>query len=393
MENNIKDRIELLKHDSRLLVEYKYNHPSDIDRIMYFKSRLLKKYDSYFNSRAYKGKMSLFNASLSKTEENYNTSSLVIANRIFKEEIGDYVKYCKLKKLFLNEEELFDKYFYYVIPLIENPIITNLYKIELFYKDCRKKGYDEKDKTKREEEEFLLREEKYNDLYDYSKFVINSYINDGDSYLFDIFLDKLGIDEQTFNTCLDVVNELDVFLYNKYLYTKKVNARTMQNYNMYQLKSIARGIETGYTFDGTPFDILEFYKLVPYKYNNKLNRYNEELRSINMNENLCINFNVRIKELGKKLSVKESALINNYINTINPPEKINLLDEKSLLFNELYMNGKRLTIEDSKKVIEYMKCKNYPFIKPVYNELLRRYVSNALVFDNLTHPVKKVLIP
>ena len=112
-----------------------------------------------------------------------------------------------------------------------------------------------------------------------------------------------------------------------------------------------------------------------------------------MNENLCINFNVRIKELGKKLSVKESTLINNYINTINPPEKINLLDEKSLLFNELYMNGKRLTIEDSKKVIEYMKCKNYPFIKPVYNELLRRYVSNVLVFDNLTHPVKKVLIP
>ena len=157
MENNIKDRIELFKHDSRLLVEYKYNHPNDIDRIMYFKSRLLKKYNSYFSSRAYKGKMSLFNASLSKTEEDYNTSSLVIANRIFKEEIGDYVKYCKLKKLFLNEEELFDKYFYYVIPLIENPIITNLYKIELFYKECRKKGSDEKDKQKKEEEAFLLR--------------------------------------------------------------------------------------------------------------------------------------------------------------------------------------------------------------------------------------------
>ena len=105
----------------------------------------------------------------------------------------------------------------------------------------------------------------YYKCYNYSKFVIEKYINDKSSYKFSDFLFELGIDNNTFDYCVNVIEELDVGLYNKYLNKKKNSVKEYQDYIYYNISNIINGIKTGKLFDGTKFNKKKFWELVPFK--------------------------------------------------------------------------------------------------------------------------------
>lgn len=84
-----------------------------------------------------------------------------------------------------------------------------------------------------------------------------------------------------FNAALKIVSEKDKLLYK--LYRKKIKYLEDSKYERAcnNLKEIALGIKTGYLSDGTEFDELQFWKLVPFKSSKGIDKDFEKFKKIN----------------------------------------------------------------------------------------------------------------
>ena len=108
--------------------------------------------------------------------------------------------------------------------------------------------------------------EDYLECYDYSKFVINGFINDN-SITFAAFLSDFGIKPSVFQFCVETVQELDKELYKKFLSSCKTKNKKYCIGCYKNIKNIINGIKTGYLLDGSKFDEEVFWELVPFKEN------------------------------------------------------------------------------------------------------------------------------
>ena len=109
-----------------------------------------------------------------------------------------------------------------------------------------------------------LQNETFYECYKYAKFVINAYIDDK-SPTFSLFLNKIGIESDTFQFCVDTIEELDIDLYRRFLKNNKEKSKQYLYGCYYNIKNIIHGIKTGKLLNGTNFNEYVFWYLVPFK--------------------------------------------------------------------------------------------------------------------------------
>ncbi len=102
--------------------------------------------------------------------------------------------------------------------------------------------------------------------YDYARRVINAYIDDIDSYNHRKFFTSIDIDKEKFLFCLKTMEIFDPNLYKRYQEKKEINKKVRYIKSRETIEDLVVEIKTGSFKDGTPFDLLEFIRKVPFKY-------------------------------------------------------------------------------------------------------------------------------
>ena len=154
--------------------------------------------------------------------------------------------------------------------------------------------------------------------------------------------------------------------------------------NISTIKNLAIGIKTGILPDGTPFDLLEFLKRVPFKHSK--------------------NFLVTIIEFMEKNTSQEYNIMISYIskNKLNSPDAFTPLNIKSLYKIKTSVYGVDITNEDNDIIIDYLKVNNIPVINKAYLFARNKYLSGEISAETVKTQKeqlckkmskKKVLIP
>lgn len=207
---------------------------------------------------------------------------------------------------------------------------------------------------------YVLKYDVYNTYYDYAKFVINYYLNFPNSSK-RIFLDTIGIDEETFVFCQNVVKELNVDLYNEFINKKHFNQKRLFYIYKRKLNYIANGLETGITEDGKVFDTLEFIKQLPFKFD--------------------ANFLAKLKNFMSTYTPNIYNPIIKYVyeNNLNYLTDTKLLDIDKLLNTKEIVKGKVISKEDKKIIIEYLRRREIPLMLKTYVIARDQYLNGELV--------------
>lgn len=91
---------------------------------------------------------------------------------------------------------------------------------------------------------------------------LKEYINSKDTVYANDFCKEIGVTPSYFKGCIKEVKISNPELYNKF---KEVNMAARLGQPIACLQAIAEGIQSGKTLDGREFNVLEFYKLAPFK--------------------------------------------------------------------------------------------------------------------------------
>lgn len=215
---------------------------------------------------------------------------------------------------------------------------------------------------KLERAKYYISFEQYFKNYNYAKFVIESYIEDEDSYKMKAFLYKFEIDKNTFNFCVHVIEECNPDLYEKYSEKVKANSHKNCMSNVQTIKGLAERIKSGLNNDGTPFTIFDFIKKVPFKsddeFPSKINRFMNKIIYINMSEHSEIMNYIRKNK------------INSYtLSGIN----IDMLAEERQT-----INGVPILKSDIELIVGFLKISKIPVNKKTYEEALKLYVAGNI---------------
>lgn len=218
-------------------------------------------------------------------------------------------------------------------------------------------------------------------FYDYAKFVIEQYVN-GESYNTRLFLASIGIDDSVLNYCAKVIEELDVDLYNAYLIKREENKFKRYEANVYAFKSIAHGIVTGYTLSNEPFDVLTFWKLVPFKFSEGLEKEFNEMESINPNVEIspASNFINKVMSFIHGATPELENIIYAYMIN-NGITKYQYVSEEQLKTmykgSKVTVNGKEIDTENEfKYIIKYLRINNYPLLTQTI-KIVREKIRNG----------------
>lgn len=309
---------------------------------------------------------------------------LSMAMEIVNSEINEYNKAEQLLKLYQSAEELRKTYALFIkfgkkdARLdVARSALDNFDNIFNTFKILEDKGVIGNVK-------YALSIKDYFDNYQYASFVIGHYITSSESYKERNFLTELGIDKEIFEFCVSTIEELDVELYKQYEDKKQQNAKIRYMHNVMTITALAEGINTGILPDGTPFDMLEFLKRVPFKYSK--------------------NFMQTITEFMKKNNPNDYNAIISYIysNRLHLGTVFNPLDTKSLYQTKTTINGIEITNEDNDTIIDYLKINNIPVISKAYTLARTKYLNGEFTAETVKDQKKelyrnrekiKVLIP
>lgn len=207
-------------------------------------------------------------------------SNLLSIISIIDSESKDYEKAYQICKIYKNAEA-FRKAYGLILKFGKNDPMFNQYleKIPQIYSQLLE--YEKRDIIANVN--YVINVEHYINNYKYAEFVIESFIASDHSYQMANFLEELGIDEEIFDYCLKTADELDQNLLDRYKQKKEEDKKNRYLANIYTFKNLANGIRTGFLFDGTPFDELEFWKRVPFKYSHGIKTEFDEYSKINPN--------------------------------------------------------------------------------------------------------------
>ena len=183
-------------------------------------------------------------------------------------------------------------------------------------------------------------------MNDKKSIIIEHYIESSESYKESEFLTELGLDKDTFNFCIQTIEELDVDLYRQFLEKKELNNKIRCVKNAEIITNLANGINTGILSDGTQFDLSEFTKRIPFK---KSNNFVSTLIDF-MKRNNPDDMNTIIKYI--------------YSNGLNTPDAFAPLDMKGIYQVKTTINGVEITNADNDIIIDCLYKKN-----PQYNSV------------------------
>lgn len=245
---------------------------------------------------------------------------------------------------------------------------------------------------------YIISIEKYLDNYEMAKKVIEAFIEDDKSYNINAFFNRMGITKEEFNFCVEAIKILDLGLFN--LYEEKLKNEDVKKYyaNIEAFRNIAHGIKTGYLLDGRVYDILDFWRLVPFiiphNEEHKTKLEFDNYKKINPKIYYSCKFLTKIDYFTRATSLEDNKVIMKYVHdnklydynyfwdgtirkahigmtisykTVNPKNK-----------KDITVRQKTLTEEDLNNILEYIKVNELPNIMQVFKIVLKRYVFDEL---------------
>lgn len=96
--------------------------------------------------------------------------------------------------------------------------------------------------------------------------IVSDFIMEKDVPTEKVFFHLKGIYEGEFKAAVEAVKNTDPYLYQKYEERMENDYEIRFNAVVNRFREIAKGIETGFLSDGKKFDVLEFWRLVPFMY-------------------------------------------------------------------------------------------------------------------------------
>ena len=192
------------------------------------------------------------------------------------------------------------------------------------------------------------------------------------------------------------MRELDVDLYQKYL-TKLENSQLEETIS-YQnrINDVVQAIKTGFFFDGTPLDLLEFLKRLPFTEKRSFfSTLREFMRNFNPEKEQTITDFVHENKLclEKTLNINQISCVNVLNSKPFPP-----LDLKSIYNRRNIIKGYELTVDDIDCIIAYLKVRGIPLLIKAYEIAKNDYIEGKFNWDTVRElqgnlPIKKTLIP
>ena len=343
---------------------------------------LIRIYRDYEAKGLFKSAKNPYKCTLEEIALRLNKINLVF--EIINSDDKDYNKVEKLLSLFKSAEEfrksyaLFNKYGKKDERL--NSAREALNNFDLLY--AKFKEYETKGIV--DNVRYVLSIQDYLQNYQYAKFAVGHYIDSSESYKENEFLTELGLDKDTFNFCIQTIEELDVDLYRQFLEKKELNNKIRCVKNAETITNLANGINTGILSDGTQFDLLEFTKRIPFKKSNNF-------------VNTLIDFMKRNNPQDMNTIVKYI-----YSNGLNTPAAFAPLDMKSIYQTKTTINGIEITNADNDIIIDYLRVNNIPLIHKTYVLARTKYLNGEITAEmvqeqkvqlELNKGPAKILIP
>ena len=197
--------------------------------------------------------------------------------------------------------------------------------------------------------EDILTKNCYLENYQYAEFVVKAYINDAISYNSARFLEKYGIDEDTFNYCVSLIQFINPILYKEYLNRYNANAMQKKESDYHAFYNLARRIDEG------NLSLIEYFKASPFKENGPI--YIDKVRSFlkygytlnKISSYLCANCVLRFRYIVKEQEIRVNRTI----------------------------NGRVLTPEDNSNIFKVMDVYDLPYIKVLYNMITEEYMNGS----------------
>ena len=337
------------------------------------KSKLRDKHRHYYASVRYEKMKDLYLPILNEIVEIYSL------------QIPEFEKLYKMSFLIGSSQELKNAYRWFVIPMINTSFIDDLVKIEEFYIKAEENDAFETIK-------YIKNKRKYFECYKYASFLISSYIENSKSYNTKIFLDTYGIDSEIFNYCIKVIEELDVDLFNRYKEKYKANMQVRYNIKIQKFEEISLGIKTGKLSTGKEFDILDFYKLVPFKSNAVAKEDFHEMIKINPKLKYHSSFIQRISSYLRETLPEEYYTIMNYIQSNKVVDGVNDFVSPEVLKEwTTIINNRRITNEENELIFKYIEQNNLPKIHGVYREIRNRYLNGDITDEDIIQKEVKII--
>lgn len=234
--------------------------------------------------------------------------------------------------------------------------IKKLYENELLFNNA----------LYRNEVEQILEDNLYLENYLFAEWVIKNYIDYDRNYLKQEFFSKIGITEEEYNYCVRLIEFLNPILYKDLVESlSDSNDRRMFNLDKTFL-NLEFGIRNGILHDGTPFNILEFYKRIPFK-------------------NSGANFRNKVFDFMQRVYGRNSStfkIIGAYIYQ-NNIGTMKYVSREYNIKNKMIINGIEITAEIVNDVFDYMDINNLPKINEVYRIVLNKYLNNEIDMDEV----------
>ena len=218
----------------------------------------------------------------------------------------------------------------------------------------------------------------YLDYYEYAKYIISNYIS-FNGVSFNEFLDFYGITFDAFKYSLEVIKELDMDLYEKYIAQKQINDKKLFDLRLSAIKEVSYGIKTGYMMDGKDADFYTIIKTLPFKDSKD---FNKTLKSF-INEYASEDYEVIIPYLQKYNLCSQKPFI---------PIKLDMLNKV-----QVTINGRTITDMDNEIIVNYIRQKGLPVSEYIYLYTRNRYLEGTLDIESVKsyepEELKLTLIP
>jgi len=240
--------------------------------------------------------------------------------------------------------------------------------------------------------------EEYLNSYSKAASVLESFIESDHSYNLFLFLKEQHVSKDEYEFYVKTVARLNDGLYQKYL--EKVEQNKLHQYDatLNALKNIAHGIRTGYLFDGTPFNKLAFWVLVPFKYSHSVKKDFEMYRKVNPSIHIASSFVSRIEAFTEATMKDDSKVIMNYIrkNKLHNYTYVSKENLRKMYYGTLNIKKNasnidkmvevQFTPDDVTEIIQMMEERNYPFLIEIFNilkeDLINQKANEALEKKN-----------
>lgn len=292
----------------------------------------------------------------------------------------DYEKAVEIRRIYPSSAAFKSAYFHLIKRDIyyekKKDVINSVYKIIVSYEN---QGLFE---VAKEEDKFKLAQADYKDTRD----IINSYIEDPESYKLNDFLDKQNITLDNFKSAKTYIKKFSPELYEKFLVKEAENEDRKIIMPIVKISDIKLGIETGYTSTGEQFDIYKFWELNPFKVKDidremrnmgKLHPKFREMSYVNKSKNdlngghKTLNYADHFDTFVTILGFDPDHIIKQYMDDNNI--KSCTLSCKEFLINNYETRYPEIDRNDVDNIIAYMDDEKIPYVIEVMDRLVSDY--------------------